>query len=204
MGPDEVHEMNEAMHELFKGAHLVGQHKWNALTAERDQLRAEVERLRENSAGLYVSNTQLQARAEAAERERDEAQAHAEDLRGALQWIQKVDENGESRRWPEIDERIRTVTARTPAQSLARIKAEALEEVSKELRTTIDHVMCGCYNDSDIGGLQLALAKVAQLGSKTGECLKCSYAAIDGKKVVYQRCADCDAEADRLEATDGR
>lgn len=92
--------------------------------------------------------------------------------------------------------------AASPDEHARRIKSEALEEVSKELRTAIDHVMC-CYNDSDIGGLQLALAKIAQLEKDSEECLKCSYANVAGKKVVYQRCADCDAEADRLEATNG-
>jgi len=98
MEPDEVQDMNEAMHELFKGAHLVGQDKWNALTAERDQLRDENERLREDIADrsseisrylLESSQFRVQrdaaiARAEAAERERDEAQALVADLRGAL------------------------------------------------------------------------------------------------------------------------
>ena len=58
-------------------------HDWDQLQQQLDALRAEVERLRENSAGLYVSNTQLQARAEAAERERDEAQAQARHWREA-------------------------------------------------------------------------------------------------------------------------
>jgi len=99
---------------------------------------------------------------------------------------------------------INAALAASPDEHERRLKAEALEEVSKELRTAIDHVMCGCYNESDIGGLQLALAKVAQLGKSAVDCLSCSYADIDGKKVVYQRCENCEAEADRLEAANGR
>ncbi len=86
---------------------------------------------------LHIQLNAATARAEAAERERDEARVHAADLRWALEWIQKVDENGESRRWPEIDECIRTVTARTPAQSLLRVKAEALREWVKVLRDEV-------------------------------------------------------------------
>jgi|LakMenEpi03Aug12_release.lakeMendotaPanAssembly.Ray.scaffolds.fasta_scaffold722842_2 hypothetical protein len=61
------------------------------LTAERDQLRAENERLKE--AGRIAVETwqfaakQLTARCDEAERERDEAQAHAADLRAALDKI---------------------------------------------------------------------------------------------------------------------
>lgn len=98
------------------------------MAGETADLRAEVERLRENSAGLYVSNTQLQTRAEAAERERDEARAQAADLRGALETVLEsayphpTEHPTMTAAWAVGN----AALARTPAQSLARIKAEAL------------------------------------------------------------------------------
>jgi DNA repair exonuclease SbcCD ATPase subunit len=139
-------------------------HDWDQLQQQLDALRAEVERLRENSAGLYVSNTQLQARAEAAERERDEAQAqarhwreaavtenerameylnavaeaqaHAADLRGALEKIVEMNRQNSLDIFGDPDKAeqwlcvlvARAALASTPAQSLGRVKEKALRE----------------------------------------------------------------------------
>jgi hypothetical protein len=121
------------------------------LTAERDQLRAENERLKE--AGRIAVETwqfaakQLTARCDEAERERDEAQAHAADLRAALDlarvqfdWVRQnskppVNGYSESAIWAVVVTAGRDASsalARTPAQSLGRIKAEALRSVAEQ------------------------------------------------------------------------
>jgi len=226
------------------------------LTAERDQLRAENERLRVKRDWLeslivdahyrafgqrhyaYVDPRTacdlLVADITTTQWERDEAQALVGELRGKLESARAAHAEWAKHTGQIDSEAYRIITAAlttTGPQALGRlraevlleaankyeashiehgdeharrIKAEALQEVSKELRAAINHVMCGCYNESDIGGLQLALAKIAQLEKDSEECLKCSYANVAGEKVVYQRCADCDAEADRLEVTNGQ
>jgi len=81
------------------------------------------------------------ARAEAAERARDEAQAHAADLRGSLE---AVDEaicgiNGMGNMAKQIAvafTAINAALARTPAQSLGRLKSEALREAANHCEET--------------------------------------------------------------------
>ena len=114
--------------------------------AERDQLRAELEnaklnwKLTQERATKWAQEiSTAAARAEAAERERDEAQAHAADLRGALEEIRGL--NGSAGYLPphqptaaKAIEIARAALARTPAQSLARVKAGALREAVEEVR----------------------------------------------------------------------
>ncbi len=140
------------------------------LTAERDQLRAEVDKVKEQRAYWESAAVEMRGYKEAAERERDEAwkmahsvretlqdvrnqrdaaQAHAEDLRGALEclitaaecirhWHDTGKDNegmivsSEKVRelWVET-EKARAISARTPAQSLARVKAAVLREFAK-------------------------------------------------------------------------
>jgi hypothetical protein len=130
-----------------------------AITAERDQLRAENERLKE--AGRIAVETwrfaaeQLAARCDTAERERDEALAHAADLRGALEDVlfecdghSDVDDGDDGiANIPNMAMRcemiIDTTLARTPAQSLGRVKAEELREAAGKL----DSQCCECHED---------------------------------------------------------
>ena len=65
----------------------------------------------------------------------DEARAHAADLRGALREAESfVGRTPKSVESMALYGRIRTALARTPAQSLGRIKAEALREAVEEVR----------------------------------------------------------------------
>ena len=118
------------------------------LTAERDQLRAENERLKE--AGRIAVETwqfaakQLTARCDEAERERDEAQAHAADLRAALDlarvqfdWIRQ-----NSLELPLVWQAAANANAdttaaiqRMPAQSLVKIQAKAIRAACVSIGT---------------------------------------------------------------------
>jgi hypothetical protein len=164
----------------------------DALTAERDQLSAEVGRLRgEVSAVRKAGFTEVDwwskrcaaatARAEAAERERDEAQAHAADLRAALDlarvqfdWVRQnskppVNGYSESSMWAVVVTAGRDASSalvRTPPQSLGRIKAKALKEMARLFMATAKSELS--YHNRDLAA------------------------------------RFCNAEADRLEATNGR
>ncbi len=123
-------------------------------TAERDQLRADNEESKEQSVYWQGAAIEMRGYKEAAERERDEAwkmahsvretlqdvrnqrdaaQAHAEDLRGALGVVLRsafphpVEHPTMTEAW-KIGE---AAIDRTPAQSLGRIKSEALREFAK-------------------------------------------------------------------------
>ena len=98
-----------------------------ALTAERDQLRAEVGEVKEQRAYWEGAAIEMRGYKEAAERERDEAQAHAADLRGLLEWINQRGGCG-----LDVHNRIRAALSRTPAQSLNKLKAGVLRD--EELR----------------------------------------------------------------------
>ena len=136
------------------------------ITGKIESLLAEVERLREEKLfdentielGCAVRITAVTARAEAAERERDEWKAHAKDLRAALEEIRGVlsfpDEtiwvNAEGNRYaiaiayPSDDETeyqaalLHAALARTPAQSLGRIKAAALRGLKSRVMNSHD------------------------------------------------------------------
>ncbi len=130
-----------------------------AAEKEADRLRAEVAAIcritKGNAADLtkpvdtvaeYVTEMRgrvndLTSRAEAAERERDEAQAHAEDLRGALEEAVTMLDGWKVREWYGDRQvahhelmKFRTILNRTPAQSLARLKAEVLRELAEKMR----------------------------------------------------------------------
>lgn len=142
-----------------------------ALTAERDQLRAEVERLRvrgddfrTDMLAATLERDAATARAEAAEKEAmeyidyrnqavisrnamelrlNESQAHAADLRGALEEIHKgccltaqdsISRADERYCIVAVTEKAAATLARTTAQSLARVEAAALREAIEEAR----------------------------------------------------------------------
>jgi hypothetical protein len=130
---DEVARLRVEADSLFKRAKKA-EEKNKALTAERDDLRADNERLR----GLAETNA-----ADAAERERDEAMAHVADLRGALDWINRRGGCG-----LDVHDRIRAVCARTPAQSLGRMKAEALREMARLFMATANSDLS--YHNRDL------------------------------------------------------
>jgi len=92
---------------------------------------------------LHIQLKAATARAEAAERERDEAQTHAQDLRGALEGLlEAIPEETECEQCGEMTAvcakdtvwaNCRAVLARTPAQSLNRLKEGALREEYRKL-----------------------------------------------------------------------
>jgi len=85
------------------------------LKLERDDAQAQLE-VASNNARHYADRTA-------------ELEAHAADLRGALDWINRRGGCG-----LDVHDRINAALARTPAQSLGRIKAEALREAVEEVR----------------------------------------------------------------------
>jgi len=144
--------------------------KNKALTAERDQLRAENERLRDRAdrsgralTDVYSHLTAATARAKAAERERDEAQAHAADLRGALEpfaafgkYIQEHPRSGLSELLYSWDAQYdigitktalrnaHEMTTRTPAQSMSKCRSEALREMARKVYEETDSEVARC------------------------------------------------------------
>jgi len=76
-------------------------------------------------------------RAEAAERERDEARAHAADLRGAMEEARQI------KNWDRLDATIDAALARTAPQSLEKLKAGALREAANKYEAA--HIEHGNY-----------------------------------------------------------
>lgn len=105
---------------------------YEAAITERDALRAKVERLtgeiskrdetfQKTCDGIYQgSEDRWKARAEAAE-------AHAERLRAALEWINRKGGCG-----LDVHDRINAALAATSAQLLAKVKAAALRWVAEQ------------------------------------------------------------------------
>jgi small-conductance mechanosensitive channel len=118
-----------------------------------NQLKA-AERERDEAREKYAQLTQLCKATE--ERER-EYMAHAADLRGALEEVRIraafVGHPGEAfydrgdgvmvPDWRDVLHQLESVVARTPAQSLGRIKAEALREAAGKL----DSQCCECHDE---------------------------------------------------------
>ena len=121
-----------------------------ALTAERDQLRAEVDRLRGLAATNAADATKAMQMYRAATARAEAAEAHVADLRAALEGtdrrLGKHHESSHIQRAaqsllgehcpicveaPQVFIRHAAALARTPAQSLAKVKAEALREFAK-------------------------------------------------------------------------
>jgi hypothetical protein len=116
------------------------------ITAERDQLRAENERLRKSLDIRTTERDCLQEtvdrwldRAEAAEADaakcRAELEAHAADLRGALDWINRRGGCG-----LDVHDRINAALARTQAQSLDILTAKVLRGAAEGLRNMAEHI----------------------------------------------------------------
>ena len=141
---------------LFKRAKKA-EEKNKALTAERDQLRAEVDRLRGLAATNAADATKAMQMYRAATALAEAAEAHVADLRGALEEIvgactpvaweyPQADGETQAPNFTAYSESTAAL-ARTPAQSLARVKAEALREAAGIIESTPPYEWAGTHRE---------------------------------------------------------